>query len=146
MTCSSPCSIPVPLPPLQVSPGSPPLVSYSQESSSLTLLLWKLTKSRCWSWKGWQRMVGWHHHLIGHEFEQAPGGGDGQGGLVCCSPCGSQRVGHDWATELNFISFFIVVDLQCCISFWDIVKWFIYIHICMYIYSFSLYIISRYWT
>ena len=31
-------------------------------------------------------MVGWHHRLDGHEFEQAPGGGDGQGSLACCSP------------------------------------------------------------
>ena len=31
-------------------------------------------------------MVGWHHRLDGHEFEQAPGIGDGQGSLVCCSP------------------------------------------------------------
>ena len=31
-------------------------------------------------------MVGWHHQLNGHEFEQAPGAGDRQGGLVCCSP------------------------------------------------------------
>ena len=29
--------------------------------------------------------VGWHHRLNGHEFEQAPGVGDGQGGLECCS-------------------------------------------------------------
>ena len=40
-------------------------------------------------------MVGWHHRLNGHEFEQAPEVGDGQGGLVCCSPWGSQRVGHN---------------------------------------------------
>ena len=31
-------------------------------------------------------MVGWHHRLNGHEFEQAPGVGDGQGSLACCSP------------------------------------------------------------
>ena len=31
-------------------------------------------------------MVGWHHQLDGHEFEQAPGVGDGQGSLACCSP------------------------------------------------------------
>ena len=31
-------------------------------------------------------MVGWHHRLDGHEFEQAPGVGGGQKGLVCCSP------------------------------------------------------------
>ena len=33
-------------------------------------------------------MVGWHHRLNGHEFEQALGVGDGQGSLVCCSPWG----------------------------------------------------------
>ena len=31
-------------------------------------------------------MVGWHHLLNGHEFEQTPGDGEGQGSLVCCSP------------------------------------------------------------
>ena len=31
-------------------------------------------------------MVGWQHQLNGHEFEQAPEDGKGQGGLVCCSP------------------------------------------------------------
>ena len=33
-------------------------------------------------------MVGWHHRLDGHEFEQAPGVGDGQGSLACSSPWG----------------------------------------------------------
>ena len=33
-------------------------------------------------------MVGWHHWLNEHEFEQTPGVGDGQGSLVCCSPWG----------------------------------------------------------
>jgi len=31
-------------------------------------------------------IVGWHHRLNGHEFEQAPGDGEGQGSLACCSP------------------------------------------------------------
>ena len=47
-----------------------------------------------WGWDGWM-----HHRLNGYEFEQAPGVGDGQGGLACCM--GSQRVRHDWATELK---------------------------------------------
>ena len=34
------------------------------------------------------KMVGWHHQLNRHEFVQAPGIGDGQGSLVCCSPWG----------------------------------------------------------
>ena len=36
-------------------------------------------------------MIGWHHWLKGHEFEQAPGAGDGQGSLVCCSPWGQKE-------------------------------------------------------
>ena len=32
------------------------------------------------------KMVGWHHWLNEHEFEQAPGDGEGQGSLACCSP------------------------------------------------------------
>ena len=44
------------------------------------------------------KMVGWHHWLNGHEFEQAPGHGEGQESLACCSPW-SLRVRHDLATE-----------------------------------------------
>ena len=61
--------------------------------------------------KGWRRkekgmtedeMVGWHHRLNGHEFEQVLGAGAGQGSLACCSPWG-RRVRHNWANELNWI-------------------------------------------
>ena len=51
-------------------------------------------------------MIGWHHWLDGHEFEQALGGGDGQGSLACCSPWGC-RVRHNWAAELSH-------SLLCC--------------------------------
>ena len=44
-------------------------------------------------------MVGWHHQLDGHEFEQAPGVGDGQGGLACCSPWGHKEL--DTTEQLN---------------------------------------------
>ena len=44
-------------------------------------------------------MLGWHHQLDGHEFEQALGVGDGQGGLACCSPCGCKE--SDTAEQLN---------------------------------------------
>ena len=44
-------------------------------------------------------MVGWHHWLNGHEIEHAPGDGEGQGSLACCSPWGTQRAGHSWVTE-----------------------------------------------
>ena len=36
-------------------------------------------------------MVGWHRQLDGYEFEWAPGIGDGQRGLVCCSPWGCKE-------------------------------------------------------
>ena len=42
-------------------------------------------------------MIGWHHQLDGHEFEQALEVGDGQGGLACCSPCGRKELdGTEW--------------------------------------------------
>ena len=37
------------------------------------------------------KMAGWHHQLDEHEFEQAPGVGDGQGSLACCSPWGHKE-------------------------------------------------------
>ena len=46
-------------------------------------------------------MVGWHRWLSGHEFEEAPGV---VGNLACCSAWGC-RVGHDWATEVNWTCF-----------------------------------------
>ena len=48
-------------------------------------------------------MVGWHHWLEGHEFDQFPGVFDGQGGLACCS-LWDLRVRHNLATELNWNS------------------------------------------
>ena len=44
-------------------------------------------------------MVGWHHRLNRHEFEQALGVGDGQGRLVCCSPW--NRIESDTTEQLN---------------------------------------------
>ena len=45
-------------------------------------------------------MVGWHHQLNGHEFEQALGVGDGQGSLACCSPRGHKE--SDTTEQLNW--------------------------------------------
>ena len=44
-------------------------------------------------------MVGWHHRLDGHKFKQAPGVGDGQGALACCSPWGRKEL--DTTERLN---------------------------------------------
>ena len=65
-------------------------------------------------WKDWRweekgakedEMVGWHHRLDGYEFEQAPGVGDGQGGLAFCSPCGCKDFKMTRVTELNWFLF-----------------------------------------
>ena len=61
-------------------------------------------------------MVGWHHWLNGHEFEQAPGFCDGQGSLACCSPCGSQRIRNDWVNKLtDWLKF------GKCFDFWNVI-------------------------
>ena len=44
-------------------------------------------------------MVGWHHRLNGHEFEQTPGDSEGQGSLGCCSPWGCKEL--DMTERLN---------------------------------------------
>ena len=66
-----------------------------------------------WRWeeKGMteDEMVGWHHWLNGHEFEQALGVGDGQGGLACCSPWGHKK--SDTTEQLNWTP---SSDLPCC--------------------------------
>ena len=64
---------------------------------------------RPWCWErlkagrerdGKDEMVGWYHQLDGHEFEQAPGVGDGQGSLVCCTPWGHKE--SDMTEQLNW--------------------------------------------
>ena len=44
-------------------------------------------------------MVGWHHRLNGHEFEQTLGDSEGHGGLVCCSLWGHKEL--DMTEQLN---------------------------------------------
>ena len=54
-------------------------------------------------------MIGWHHRLDGHEFEQAPGDGEGQRSLVCCSSCGHKE--SDLTEKLT--AQFRLMKLQC---------------------------------
>ena len=48
-------------------------------------------------------MVAWHHRPNGHEFEQALGDGEGQGGLACCSPRGCKEL--DMTEQLQQIKY-----------------------------------------
>ena len=45
------------------------------------------------------KLVGWHHQLHGHEFEQTPGVGDRQGGLMCCNSWSCKEL--DMTERLN---------------------------------------------
>ena len=58
-------------------------------------------------------MVGWHHRLNGHDFEKAPGIGDGQGSLACCSPLGCKE--SDMTEQLNnkhhHLSILLLIDI-----------------------------------
>ena len=104
------------------------------ERRSVLIIHWK---DWCWSWNSniwpsdaknwliwkdpdagkdcrWEKgttggeMVGWHHRLNGHEFQQAPG----KPGVL--QSMGLQRVEQDWATELNwsFIDKLFTVEFQ----------------------------------
>ena len=63
------------------------------DSMEKTLMLGK-TEGRRRRGATEDEMVAWHHGLNGHECEQAPGDGEGQGSLECCYPW-DHRVGHD---------------------------------------------------
>ena len=63
-------------------------------------------------------MVGQHHRLNGHEFEQALGDGEGQGSLVCCSPWGckesdtTERLNNEQQNLSNYISSFLTCEID----------------------------------
>ena len=69
-----------------------------------------------WRWekKGMteDEMVGWHHWLSGHEFEQALGVGDGQESLACCSPLGLKE--SDVTEQLNWLNWTDSVAQSLC--------------------------------
>ena len=63
-------------------------------------------------------MVGWHHRLNGHEFEQTLGDGEGQGSLACCSPWGRKEL--DTTEQLknnvfNLHSSSLLTTAACCL-------------------------------
>ena len=63
------------------------------DSLEKTLMQGKIEGRRRWTAE--DKVVGWHHQLNGHEFEQASGGDEGQESLAM----GLQRVGHDYVIE-----------------------------------------------
>ena len=79
------------------------------DADAETPILWPSNAKNWLIGKDWRQekmgttrdeMVGWHHWLNGHEFEQALGIGDGQGSLACCSPWGRKE--SDTTERLNW--------------------------------------------
>ena len=72
-------------------------------------MLGKIEGRRRRGWMTEDKMIGWHHWLNGHEFEQVPGIGDGQGSLACCSPWGRKELDTtewlNWTVNLNGLEF-----------------------------------------
>ena len=82
------------------------IFTWRTDAEAETPILWPPDVNNCLIWKDpdagkdWRQegkgmtvdeMVGWYHQLDGHEFEQVPGGDDGQGSLVWCSPWGRKE-------------------------------------------------------
>ena len=60
-------------------------------------------------WMTEDEIVGWHHWLDGHEFEQALGVGDGQGSLTSCSPWGHKE--SDTTEQLNWPELIVLLEI-----------------------------------
>ena len=78
--------------------------------------------------RGWQRMVGWHHRLNGHEFEQTLGDGDGQGSLVCAvhGVTKSRTWLSDWTTCFRIRIWSLHTFIRTEIQSWII--WLLFVH------------------
>ena len=112
----NPLALESPLDCKEIKPVSPKRISseYSLEGLMLKLKLQyfghlTLIRKDADAGKDWRQeqkgttedeMVGWHHRLNGHGFEQAPGAGVGQGSLACCSPWGCKEL--DTTEQLNW--------------------------------------------
>ena len=85
-------------------------------------LIWKdRDAGKDWRWeKGMteNEMIGWHHQLNGHEFEQALGVGDGQGGLACYSPWDRKEL--DTTEQLNWTCM-CLVSISLISAFFSII-------------------------
>ena len=104
----------------EIKPGNPKrnqfwIFIWRTDAEAETPILWEPDVNNWLIWKegdsgnNWRQkekgtteneMVGWHHWLNGHEFQQTSGVGDGQGGLACWSPWGCKE--SDTAERLNW--------------------------------------------
>ena len=106
------------------------------DAETETPILWSPDEKN-WLWKRpycWARlkagsedeMVGRHHPLHGHRFEQVPGDGDGQGSLACCGPWGckesdtTEQLSWDWyrGKAKNNIKSYWIMEIWASFATW----------------------------
>ena len=91
------------------------------DAEAKTPILWPLDAKNWLAGQDWwleekevteEEMIGWHHWLNRHEFEQAPGVGDGQGTLACWSPWGHKEL--DTTERLNCTELVLIGLCSMC--------------------------------
>ena len=65
-------------------------------------------------------MVGWHHRLSRHGFEQTPGDGKGQESLMCCSPWGCKET--DMTQQMNNNKVYYIISKKFYLNITDVVS------------------------
>ena len=75
-------------------------------------------------------MVRWHDQLGGHEFEQTPRDGKGQGSLVCCSPWGHKEL--DLTEKLSYMYTYTYMYIYIYIYIYMYIYIYIHIHFSIY--------------
>ena len=87
----------------------------SLRRNGVAIMVNKSPKCSIWmqSQKRQNETVGWHHRFNGHEFEQTPGVGDGQGGLASHSSWGHKEL--DTTERLNWTDWPIGFLVACCL-------------------------------
>ena len=68
-------------------------------------------------------MVGWHHQLNGHEFEQTPGDSEGQGSLVCCHPWGHKELDTTVAEQQQYLGNSFIAGSFFFFFFFGLTAW-----------------------
>ena len=87
------------------------------DSFEKTLMLGKIEGERRREQQRMRWLDGWCHQLNGHEFEQAPEVGDGQGSLACCSPWGRKEL--DTTEWLNWTELVPILRVPLFSGLWD---------------------------
>jgi len=90
--------------------GNQPWIFFGRTAAEAeTPILWPTDSGKDWRQKKRvteDEMIGWHHWFNGHQLDKAPGDGEGQGSLVCCSPWTCEELDITWRLNNNNNTYF----------------------------------------